>query len=66
MNDTINLGCFTDIQKSIYERILSDVKIKELESKVNDAFEEVVILAKNNSPEFLIRFKVVYPEFFIS
>ncbi|MCY1660234.1 helix-turn-helix transcriptional regulator [Chryseobacterium sp. SL1] len=44
--------------------ISSDVKIKELESKVNDAFEEVVILAKNNSPEFLIRFKEVYPEFF--
>ncbi|MCX8525363.1 tetratricopeptide repeat protein [Chryseobacterium formosus] len=36
---------------------------KNLEFKVNDAFEEVMQLAKKNSPHFLARFKEVYPEF---
>lgn len=35
----------------------------QLQQKVNDAFEEVVQLAKNNSPEFFTRFKEVYPDF---
>lgn len=36
---------------------------KQLEQKLNIAFEEVVQLAKENSPEFLIRFQEVYPGF---
>lgn len=35
----------------------------QLQQKVNDAFEEVVQLAKSNSPEFFTRFKEVYPDF---
>lgn len=34
-----------------------------LKQLVNPAFNEVIQLAKNNSPEFPIRFKEVYPEF---
>lgn len=36
----------------------------ELENQINDAFEEVILLAKENSPNFLKRFEEVYPEFF--
>ena len=36
---------------------------KELKLKVNEAFDEVVQLAKDNSPEFLTRFQEVYPNF---
>lgn len=38
-------------------------EISKLESKVNSAFEEVSILAQNNSPNFITRFQEVYPEF---
>ena len=34
-----------------------------LQYKVNDAFEEVIHLAKRNSPEFFARFQEVYPDF---
>lgn len=37
---------------------------KQLNQKLNFAFEEVVQLAKNNDPEFLTRFQEVYPNFF--
>ncbi|AJW61515.1 hypothetical protein VO54_00021 [Elizabethkingia miricola] len=37
--------------------------IRKLESRVNDAFEEVIIMAKNNDPAFLGRFREVYPDF---
>ena len=36
----------------------------ELKQKLNEAFEEVVKLAKENSPEFLTRFQEVYPDFY--
>lgn len=48
------------------EEMISE-KVTELnytKSKMNDAFEEVIVLAKNNDPAFLARFKEVYPEFF--
>lgn len=38
-------------------------EIVRLESKINIAFDEVVSLAKKNSPNFLTRFKEVYPDF---
>ncbi|RKS95859.1 hypothetical protein [Chryseobacterium defluvii] len=38
-------------------------KVKELEQKVNESFEEIIQLAKENSPEFWGRFQEVYPEF---
>lgn len=37
---------------------------KELNQKLNSAFEEVAQMAKNNDPEFLTRFQEVYPDFF--
>lgn len=38
-------------------------EISGLELKVNAAFEEVIDLARENSPNFLPRFKEVYPNF---
>ncbi|WP_299782143.1 hypothetical protein [uncultured Formosa sp.] len=35
---------------------------EKLKQKLNEAFEEVVDLAKSNDPSFLIRFQEVYPE----
>ncbi|MBC9795263.1 helix-turn-helix transcriptional regulator [Sinomicrobium weinanense] len=37
---------------------------RELEQKVNEAFKEVVALAKENNPEFISRFMEVYPDFY--
>ncbi|UGU16841.1 hypothetical protein LS482_02970 [Sinomicrobium kalidii] len=39
-----------------------EMEKKELEQKLNRAFEEVVTLAKENDPGFLTRFQEVYPE----
>lgn len=38
-----------------------DEENQNLKQKVNESFEEVVQLAKDNSPEFFTRFKEVYP-----
>lgn len=35
---------------------------QDLKQKVNESFDEVIQLAKDNSPEFLTRFKEVYPD----
>ena len=39
------------------------VEIEKLQQKVNDTFEEVLQLGKQNDPAFLVRFQEVYPEF---
>ncbi len=44
----------------LYEK---ESEITELESKINIAFEDVISLAKSNSPNFLTRFQEVYPDF---
>ena len=36
---------------------------QDLQQKVNESFDEIVQLAKTNSPEFLTRFQEVYPNF---
>lgn len=41
-----------------------EVENLELQQKLNKSFEEVVQLAKDNNPEFITRFKEVYPEFY--
>lgn len=38
-------------------------KVLNLESKINSAFDDVIQLAKENSPHFLARFCEVYPDF---
>lgn len=42
---------------------LKEEETKQLERKINASFEEIIQLAKENSPEFLTRFTEVYPEF---
>lgn len=46
-------------------RILKEKERNEfqLQRKVNDAFEEVVDLARKNRPEFFSRFQEIYPDF---
>ena len=39
-----------------------EMEAKELKLKINESFDEVVQLAKDNSPEFFIRFQEVYPK----
>ncbi|WP_162086814.1 tetratricopeptide repeat protein [Chryseobacterium aquaeductus] len=41
-----------------------DLEISELTLKVNDAFEELIQLAKNNDSCFLARFQEIYPNFY--
>ncbi len=43
----------------IYQK---EMEANELKIKINESFEEVVQLAKDNSPEFFIRFQEVYPQ----
>lgn len=47
------------------EKILTQkvMETKELQQKVNDAYAEVIELAKNNDPSFYFRFQEVYPGF---
>ncbi|WP_407403960.1 hypothetical protein [Chryseobacterium sp.] len=54
----------------ITEQLLSEqeIHLQEkilMEMKVNEAFDEIIILAKENSPEFFTRFQEVYPKFSI-
>ena len=43
--------------------IQKEEETKELKQKVNESFNEVLSLAKDNDPAFATRFKEVYPEF---
>jgi len=56
------------IQKTSNEKkealLEKETEIIELESKINLAFEELVLLAQSNSPNFLTRFQEVYPDFY--
>ena len=51
------------IQNQREEISKKQIEKRNLEYKVNNAFEEIVQLAKKNDPSFLARFKEVYPEF---
>ncbi|MFZ4927755.1 tetratricopeptide repeat protein [Chryseobacterium sp. Mn2064] len=37
---------------------------QKLQQKVNDSFDEIIALARSNSPQLLIRFKEVYPDYY--
>lgn len=66
-------------QKKNYNRILTKRKLltekdeiihqkeeetNQLKLRVNESFEEVLQLARENSPEFIVRFSEVYPEYY--
>ncbi|GEN74034.1 tetratricopeptide repeat protein [Chryseobacterium lathyri] len=42
---------------------IKEAEAKEMQKKINESFEEVVLLAKENHPEFFTRFQEVYPKF---
>tara|TARA_R110002073_G_scaffold279026_1_gene442819 strand:- start:55348 stop:56763 length:1416 start_codon:yes stop_codon:yes gene_type:complete len=52
------LNLVDEKEKVIIEKDTENIELKQ---KLNTAFEEVVILAKNNDPSFLARFQEVYP-----
>lgn len=58
----------SDTEKQIAEKKIiieqKDIETQELKLKVNESFEEVVQLSKENSPEFLTRFQEVYPDYY--
>ena len=50
--------------KTIMEEV--EVETKQLKKQLNEAFDDVLDLAKNNDPAFLTRFQEVYPDFWQS
>lgn len=46
-------------EKQLYNKEEENIKLQQ---KVNESFDEVIDLAKTNSPEFFTRFKEVYPD----
>ncbi|MDR6406083.1 MULTISPECIES: tetratricopeptide repeat protein [Chryseobacterium] len=58
---------FTEVHSTLQEKeeIISQktVETEELQLKVNDAYNEVIDLAKKNDPSFYFRFQEVYPDF---
>ncbi|ALR29141.1 hypothetical protein ATE47_00670 [Chryseobacterium sp. IHB B 17019] len=57
----------TEVHSTLQEKeeIISQktVETEELQLKVNDAYNEVIELAKKNDPSFYFRFQEVYPDF---
>lgn len=53
---------FLKLQKREIELTNTENEKIELKQKVNESFEEIIQLAKDNNPELLIRFWEVYPE----
>ncbi len=51
------------VGQAIKKRRKKESEVSELKMKLNDAFEEVVKLARKNDTAFLPRFKEIYPEF---
>ena len=51
-------------QNNITSNLLEKEKQEKsiLESKINDFFDELIHLAKENSPNFYVRFSEIYPE----
>ncbi|WP_412850522.1 helix-turn-helix transcriptional regulator [Chryseobacterium sp. PMSZPI] len=70
----VNVGLFIILisyfifeKQELYRRLHAekeerDKEFQILKSRINDAFEEVVMLAKNNDERFTTRFMEVYPE----
>jgi len=70
----VNVGLFIILisyfifeKQELYNRLHTEKEKRDkeyeiLKSRINDAFEEVVMLAKNNDERFTIRFMEVYPE----
>lgn len=54
-------------QKQLQEKDIEiskkEQEFRKLKRKVNESFEEIIQLAKENKPEFFARFQEVYPDF---
>ncbi len=51
------------LNRSAAKGKMKESEVSELKQKLNNAFEEVIDLAKKNETSFLPRFREVYPEF---
>lgn len=59
-----SLSAYYYIHKQRKKRLERKEENIQLKKKLNHAFDEVVDLAENNSPNFISRFIEVYPEFY--
>ncbi|AZB31364.1 tetratricopeptide repeat protein [Chryseobacterium balustinum] len=58
-----NLESIEITKKLIKEKEITEQETHKLKLQVNEAFEEIIQLAKDNSPSFYTRFQEVYPKF---
>ncbi|MBP2619617.1 hypothetical protein [Chryseobacterium jejuense] len=51
------------LEKTKYDLTVKEKTITTLQEKVNDSVSELILMAKNNSPEFWNRFQMIFPDF---
>ncbi|SIO17844.1 hypothetical protein SAMN05421769_2422 [Chryseobacterium scophthalmum] len=58
-----NLKSIEIAQKLLKEKEITEQETHKLKQQVNEAFDEIIQLAKENNPSFYTRFQEVYPKF---
>lgn len=58
-----NLKSIEIAQKLLKEKEITEQETHKLKQQVNEAFDEIIQLAKDNNPSFYTRFQEVYPKF---
>lgn len=58
-----NLKSIEIAQKLLKEKEITEQETHKLKQQINEAFEEIIKLAKDNNPSFYTRFQEVYPKF---
>ncbi|WP_144428903.1 tetratricopeptide repeat protein [Chryseobacterium sp. StRB126] len=51
------------LEKTKYDLTVKEKTITTLQEKVNDSVSELILMVKNNSPEFWNRFQMIFPDF---
>lgn len=58
-----NLKSIEITQKLLKEKEITEQETHKLKQQINEAFDEIIQLAKDNNPSFYTRFQEVYPKF---
>lgn len=58
-----NLKSIEIAQKLLKEKEITEQETHKLKQQINEAFDEIIQLAKENNPSFYTRFQEVYPKF---
>jgi len=58
-----NLKSIEIAQKLLKEKEITEQETHKLKQQINEAFDEIIQLAKDNNPSFYTRFQEVYPKF---